>query len=93
MLCMDVDSVRCVELVDDELLVDEMPIPAETMGLGDCGQPPPPPELFDDEGLFFHGWNPFPTAASANGGGDLLDSLLHCAANIANGVPRRLGCS
>lgn len=28
-------------------------------------------------GLFFHGWNPLPTAASAKGGGDLLDSLLH----------------
>jgi hypothetical protein len=38
-------------------------------------------------GLFFHGWNPLPTAASARGGGDLLDSLLHCAASIARGVP------
>lgn len=28
-------------------------------------------------GLFFHGWNPLPTAASANGGGDLFDNLLH----------------
>lgn len=28
-------------------------------------------------GLFFQGWNPFPTAASANGGGDLLLNLLH----------------
>lgn len=45
----------------------------------------------DDVGLFFHGWNPFPTAASANGGGDLFDNLLHCAANIASGVPLRPG--
>ena len=30
-----------------------------------------------DCGLFFHGWKPLPTAASASGGGDLLDSLLH----------------
>lgn len=44
-------------------------------------------------GLFFQGWNPLPTAASARGGGDLFDSLLHCAANIANGVPLRPGCS
>lgn len=28
-------------------------------------------------GLFFQGWKPFPTAASARGGGDLLLSLLH----------------
>lgn len=44
-------------------------------------------------GLFFHGWKPLPTAASASGGGDLLDSLLHCAASIASGVPRRPGWS
>lgn len=44
-------------------------------------------------GLFFHGWNPLPTAASANGGGDLFDNLLHWAANIANGVLRKPGCS
>lgn len=44
-------------------------------------------------GLFFHGWNPLPTAASAKGGGDLLESLLHCAASMARGVPRRLGWS
>jgi hypothetical protein len=44
-------------------------------------------------GLFFHGWNPLPTAASARGGGDLLDSLLHCAASIASGVPRSPGWS
>lgn len=44
-------------------------------------------------GLFFHGWKPLPTAASASGGGDLFDSLLHCAASMARGVPRRLGCS
>jgi hypothetical protein len=35
--------------------------------------------------FFFQGWKPLPTAASARGGGDLLDSLLHCAASIANG--------
>jgi hypothetical protein len=52
---------------------------------GECGP--------DEIGLFFHGWKPLPTAASANGGGDLLDSLLHCAANMASGVPLRLGCS
>jgi len=46
-----------------------------------------------DCGLFFHGWKPLPTAASASGGGDLLDSLLHCAASIARGVPRRPGWS
>lgn len=28
-------------------------------------------------GLFFHGWKPLPTAASAKGGGDLLLNLLH----------------
>lgn len=28
-------------------------------------------------GDFFHGWNPFPTAASANGGGLFELSLLH----------------
>jgi hypothetical protein len=47
-----------------------------------------------DSGLawpFFHGWNPLPTAASASGGGDMLLSLLHCAASIARGVPRRPG--
>ena len=37
--------------------------------------------LFDCEvgevGLFFQGWKPLPTAASAKGGGDLLLSLLH----------------
>lgn len=43
--------------------------------------------------VFFHGWNPLPTAASANGGGLLDDSLLHCAANMANGVPLNPGCS
>jgi hypothetical protein len=46
-----------------------------------------------DCGLFFHGWKPLPTAASASGGGDLLDSLLHWAASIASGVPRRPGWS
>ena len=43
--------------------------------------------------LFFHGWNPLPTAASANGGGLFDDNLLHCAASMASGVPRRPGCS
>lgn len=28
-------------------------------------------------GLFFQGWKPLPTAASAKGGGDLLLNLLH----------------
>lgn len=62
--------------------------PLDEMGLGDWGR-----ALLEDGGLFFHGWNPLPTAASASGGGDLLESLLHCAASIASGVPRRLGCS
>lgn len=44
-------------------------------------------------GLFFQGWNPLPTAASAKGGGDLLLNLLHWAANIAKGVPLKLGWS
>lgn len=52
---------------------------------GECGP--------DEIGLFFHGWNPLPTAASARGGGDLLDSLLHWAASMASGVPRRPGWS
>lgn len=57
----------------------------DDISFGDCGP--------DDDccGLFFQGWNPFPTAASASGGGDLLDNLLHCAASIANGVPFKLG--
>lgn len=46
-----------------------------------------------EEGLFFHGWNPLPTAASASGGGDLFESLLHWAASIASGVPFKPGCS
>lgn len=44
--------------------------------------------IVGDDGLFFHGWKPLPIAASANGGGDLFDNLLHCAASIANGVLR-----
>lgn len=44
--------------------------------------------IVGEAGLFFQGWNPLPIAASANGGGDLFDNLLHWAANIANGVPR-----
>lgn len=57
------------------------------MPVGDCGP--------DDDccGLFFHGWKPFPTAASANGGGDLFDNLLHWAASMASGVPFKPGCS
>lgn len=43
--------------------------------------------------FFFHGWNPFPIAASANGGGDLFDNLLHCAASMANGVLLTFECS
>jgi hypothetical protein len=42
---------------------------------------------------FFHGWNPLPTAASANGGGLLDDNLLHWAASMAKGVPLNPGCS
>lgn len=44
-----------------------------------------------DVGLFFQGWKPLPTAASAKGGGDLLLNLLHWAASIAKGVPLKLG--
>lgn len=33
--------------------------------------------IVGEAGLFFHGWNPLPIAASANGGGDLFDNLLH----------------
>lgn len=57
--------------------------------------PPPPGALLlpaaGELGLFFQGWKPLPTAASASGGGDLFDSLLHWAASMASGVPRRLG--
>lgn len=87
------------EVADDtpfkpKLLLDE-PEPddeeAEEMVHGECW---PPEVLLDgDVGLFFQGWKPLPTAASARGGGDLLDNLLHWAANIASGVPRRLGWS
>lgn len=45
--------------------------------------------IVGEAGLFFHGWKPLPMAASANGGGDLFDNLLHWAASIANGVLRR----
>lgn len=45
------------------------------------------------DGDFFQGWNPLPTAASASGGGLFELNLLHWAANIARGVPRRPGCS
>ncbi len=77
------EILRC----DDNVLGVWLPLFCCDMSLGDCGP--------DDGccGLFFHGWNPFPTAASASGGGDLLDNLLHCAANIANGEPFRPGCS
>ena len=43
--------------------------------------------------LFFQGWNPLPTAASARGGGDIEAVLLHSAAIMARGVPRSPGCS
>ena len=43
--------------------------------------------------LFFQGWNPLPTAASASGGGDMDAVLLHSAAIMARGVPRRPGGS
>lgn len=33
--------------------------------------------IVGEAGLFFQGWNPLPIAASANGGGDLFDNLLH----------------
>ena len=36
---------------------------------------------------FFQGWKPFPMAASASGGGDLLLIREHWAASIARGVP------
>lgn len=82
------EMLRCDDRLDELLLLlwllllccGDMPV-------GDCGP--------DDDccGLFFHGWKPFPTAASANGGGDLFDNLLHCAASIASGVPFRPGCS
>lgn len=43
--------------------------------------PPDEPSEFGEcgplDGDFFQGWNPLPTAASASGGGDLLDNLLH----------------
>ena len=48
----------------------------------------PPRSGLSDPPDFFHGWNPFPTAASARGGGDMLLSLLHWAASIARGFPR-----
>lgn len=55
-------------------------------------KPPPFGELVEDSvATFFHGWKPLPTAASASGGGVLLASLLHWAANIANGVPPKRG--
>lgn len=46
-----------------------------------------------DDVFFFHGWNPFPIAASANGGGDLFDNLLHWAASMASGVLLTFECS
>ena len=48
--------------------------------------------------LFFQGWNPLPTAASASGGGDMDAVLLQSAAIMASGVvwpgwtPRSPGC-
>lgn len=83
----------------DPLELDEL---AAEMAQGECWPallpppPPPPPEepldpAAGELGLFFHGWKPLPTAASASGGGDLLDSLLHWAASMASGVPLKLG--
>ena len=70
--------------LDEDVLCEGKELEDETPVLPGDGAP---------WGLFFQGWKPFPTAASARGGGDLLESLLHCAASIAKGVPRRLGCS
>ena len=44
--------------------------------------------VVEPPGLFFQGWKPLPTAASARGGGDLEVSLLHWAASMARGVVR-----
>lgn len=86
----DVESALCVDCITLLLLLllgtDDVWIDPCEPALGECG----PDETV---GLFFHGWKPLPTAASASGGGDLLDSLLHWAASMASGVPRRPGWS
>jgi len=84
----------------DPLELDEL---AAEMAQGECWPAllpppfPPPDEPLEpaagELGLFFHGWKPLPTAASAKGGGDLFESLLHWAANMARGVPLKLGWS
>lgn len=81
------EMLRCDDRLDVLLLLWLLLLCCGDMPVGDCG-----PED-DCCGLFFHGWKPFPTAASANGGGDLFDNLLHCAASIASGVPFKPGCS
>lgn len=83
----DAYLVECWPIEADEAdrLRCVMAVPMlETDVTGDC---------WPRVGLFFQGWNPLPTAASASGGGDLFDNLLHWAANIANGVPRSDGWS
>lgn len=86
----DVESALCVDCITLLLLLLGtdvwIPLPPCEPELGECG----PDEMV---GLFFHGWKPLPTAASASGGGDLLESLLHWAASMASGVPRRPGWS
>lgn len=86
-------------LREEPLELEEL---AAEMAHGECWPallppPPPPPEPLlpaaGELGLFFHGWKPLPTAASAKGGGDLLESLLHWAASMARGVPLKLGWS
>ena len=68
---------------DAARLVHFSPLGLRLMGDGACME----------EGDFFQGWNPFPTAASARGGGLLLFILLHCAANMARGVPPMVNAS
>ena len=86
--CGDVgnDDVAAVVVVDDVEDDEDVLVCCWWLPLPCCMDP--------DSGLawpFFQGWNPLPTAASASGGGDMLLSLLHCAASIARGVPRRPG--
>lgn len=69
-----------VPVVDDKFRCESIEL--TLFNVGECCP------IVGEAGLFFHGWNPLPIAASANGGGDLFDNLLHWAANIANGVPR-----
>lgn len=69
-----------VPVVDDKFRCESIEL--TLFNVGECCP------IVGEAGLFFHGWNPLPIAASANGGGDLFDNLLHWAASIANGVPR-----